>query len=520
VKKQVIITLAVFLMGITLCGAVSATDNPDDVKYVSNTGNDDNNGNETNPYLTIGKGITSVNPNGTVYVADGTYYEHLSISKNVNLVGQSQENTILDGNNTGRPITINTGANVSINLFTIRNGKVSDPGSYGGGIRNEGNLTVIASTIVNNTSYYCGGGGIYNNYGTLVVSDSVVSGNTAYLGLGGGGIWNTGNLIVSNSTISDNKALSGGYTYGGAIFNTGSVSVTDGNFTGNYAAYGGAIFNDYGSVSVTDGSFTGNTATDVGGGTYNKGTATFSGSTISGNTANYAGGIYNDGNLTVSGSTISGNTAWFNGGGIYNQGGNLTVNFNRIINNSPKNIYSDGGSADAKYNWWGSNNPDFTTLIEGNVNYNPWLYMTFQANPTNIPQGEDSNLTASFNNAFDGTTVTPLNPADGHIPDKTLVTFNTDLGSVGSKTINKETINGVATATLTADETPGIAHVNAVTDSQTVNTNVNSKLSTNTTTENKNNIAGQNVELKAGIMLMRAKFVSRLMVVLLTPLMW
>jgi uncharacterized repeat protein (TIGR01451 family) len=98
--------------------------------------------------------------------------------------------------------------------------------------------------------------------------------------------------------------------------------------------------------------------------------------------------------------------------------------------------------------------------------------MTLQANPTNIVQGDASTLTASFNNAFDGTTVTPLNPDNGHIPDKTPVTFSTDLGSVGSKTINKVTMEGIATATLTADETPGIAYVNAVTDAQTVNNEV------------------------------------------------
>ena len=46
-KKHVIITLTFFLMAITLSGAVSATDDPDDVKYVSITGNDDNT--ETKP---------------------------------------------------------------------------------------------------------------------------------------------------------------------------------------------------------------------------------------------------------------------------------------------------------------------------------------------------------------------------------------------------------------------------------------------------------------------------------------
>jgi hypothetical protein len=442
--------------------------------------------------LTIVKGINSVNPNGTVNVADGTYYEHLSIGKNVNLVGQSQENTIIDGNNTGRPITIHSGANVNITLFTIQNGYANN----GGGISNAwSTLTVSNSTISgNNATTY--GGGIINDYGTLTVSGSTISGNNA--SVSGGGIWNSdGTVSVSGSTISGNTA-----TYGGGIYNDyGTLTVSGSTISGNNASVsGGGIRNVYSTLTVSGSTISGNTAQD-GGGIFNYGaTLMVYDSVISGNTAQNGGGIYKyDGTGTVSGSTISGNTAQ-DGGGIYNTGsGTVTVNFNCIVDNSPTAIENYGGYFNAKYNWWGSNNPDFTTLVGGVVDYSPWLYMTLQSNPTTIVQGETSTLTASFNNAFDGTTVTPLDPISGHIPDKTLVTFSTDLGSVGSKTINKETTNGVATATLTADETPGIAHVNAVTDTQTVNTNVNSKLSTNTTTENKNNYAGQNVILTANV---------------------
>ncbi len=48
------------------------------------------------------------------------------------------------------------------------------------------------------------------------------------------------------------------------------------------------------------------------------------------------------------------------------------------------------------------------------------------------------------------------------------MTFNTDLGSIGCKTIEKLTSNGIATVILTADEIAGTAHLNATTDSQTL----------------------------------------------------
>ena len=98
--------------------------------------------------------------------------------------------------------------------------------------------------------------------------------------------------------------------------------------------------------------------------------------------------------------------------------------------------------------------------------------MTINATPSTIGNRETSLVTVSFNNRSDGTTVTPFNPAVGHIPDLTPVLFETDLGNLGSKTINRLTLDGIATATLTADETPGIAKVNGTTDTQEVSTDV------------------------------------------------
>jgi hypothetical protein len=66
------------------------------------------------------------------------------------------------------------------------------------------------------------------------------------------------------------------------------------------------------------------------------------------------------------------------------------------------------------YNWWGSNNPNFTSLITGVVNYSPWLYMTITADPMSINKAETSLVTVSFNNLYDGSTVMALDPALGH----------------------------------------------------------------------------------------------------------
>jgi len=407
-KKSIIFILGLLLVLVATISSSSAAD----TIYVNNaTGSDSWDGTNAiyqggtvGPKATIQNGTDTVDDNGLVYVAAGTYQEHLNIAKNVFLIGESQLNTIIDGTNNGRPLTITSGT-VNMTNFCIQNGNSND------------------------------GGGI-NNAATLILNNCTIQQNTAqaYTNAFGGGIFNTGTLILNNCTLTQNSAQSTAYSgAGGAIINIGSVTMTSCIVTQNSAigaaSNGGAIFNN-GYVLARYNIFRGNTAQD--------------GSAI----ANYYGYV------------------------------------------------------DAQYNWWGSNNDPGSQLHS--VTYSPWLYFTLTANPNTINNRATSLITASFNNAFDGTTVTVLDPSLGYIPDGILVTINTDLGSIGSKTIQKTIIGGLATVTLTADETPGTAHLNAVADSQPANTEViiNAKSSLYlTVTPNKNNpVVGDTVlyTLKVG----------------------
>ncbi|MGC9516205.1 MAG: hypothetical protein ACP5C3_00740, partial [Methanomicrobiales archaeon] len=356
------------------------------------------------------------------------------------------------------------------------------------------------STIQNNTAngYNVYGGGIYNYHGNLNSTNSTIQNNTANgYNVYGGGIFNsgTGTLTINYATIESNTAT-GIYTFGGGIYNYGLSNINNSNIQNNsatgYLAYGGGIHNDellyMNSCNLNNNSAiatgVGTNASARGGGLFNNTTSNINNCLIQNNTANcthqnaMGGGILNDNNLNITGSTIQENTATGNnayGGGIYNFG-TLTANYNRIVNNSPTALHNGSSNVcNVEYNWWGSNNPNFGTLLAGNpVDQDPWLFMTIMANPNTINNGETSQITVSFNNyTSDGTTYTTFDPALGHIPNGTPVTFNTDKGSIGSKTIDKQTTDGVATATLTADETAGVAHVNAVTDDQTVYLDVN-----------------------------------------------
>ncbi len=351
--------------------------------------------------------------------------------------------------------------------------------TYWGVFWNDGNLTLTNSTFNNyfGTDSY----GVINNYGTLNVTGSTFKNNTG-TGVNGGAIYNDGTLTITNSILTGNTA-----TDGGAIYNDGPLTITNSILTGNTASDGGAIYN-YGPLTITNSTLTDNNATEYDGGAiYNDGTLTITNSTLAGNTAptSDGGAIFNmltseDASSTITDSILINNTAK-EGGAIWSgadgYAANFTLNFNRIVNNTATNyggaIYNnDGNSLNATDNWWGSNNPNFSNLIEGNVNCTQWLYMTLTANPTTINNRETSLITTSFNNLYNGTTITTLDPTSGHIPDGTPVNFQTDRGTIDCNSTDKNTNDGIAIATLNANELAGIANLNATTDTQTLFANV------------------------------------------------
>ncbi|MDA8184790.1 MAG: IPT/TIG domain-containing protein, partial [Actinomycetota bacterium] len=156
--------------------------------------------------------------------------------------------SVLNGDNAGTTFTDSATFPVTLeNLKVTGDNHATD---YGGGILNNGIMTVTDSTISGNTSIGPGGGGILNN-GFMTVTDSTMSGNTATSGYGGGGIFNSGIMTVTDSTISGNTA-----PYGGGIFNYGgTMTVTDSTVSGNTATSGyGGIFNNSGGTMTVAGS--------------------------------------------------------------------------------------------------------------------------------------------------------------------------------------------------------------------------------------------------------------------------
>jgi hypothetical protein len=263
----------------------------------------------------------------TLSLTQGIYLENIVISKSLTLTASDPLSTVLDGNTLGRVVSITPGVSVSIANVTIQNGQVIDGGN-GGGIANQGVLTLTNSRVMNNwVSFFdniLGGGGIYNT-GTMSVISSTISHNAATgiddVGLG---IANLGTLRISDSVIGQN------YNYvspppGFALYNTGEASLH--NVTISQTT-GAGIHNHAGGVLNLSSTVIGNNHGNAVGGVHNNGLMTITASLVTGNSVGVsgataymeAGGIFNHDTLIVISSTISGNRACATGSGIYNAG--------------------------------------------------------------------------------------------------------------------------------------------------------------------------------------------------------
>ena len=122
-------------------------------------------------------------------------------------------------------------------------------------------LTLTNLTIQNGLASGAGGG-ILNN-GTLSVSGCTVSGNSAG---SGGGIWNAGTMTVQNSTLSGNSASG----LGGGIENEGGYCTISGSTLSrnSSAGFGGGIDNGEANLDIFGCTVSHNTATQDGGGIY------------------------------------------------------------------------------------------------------------------------------------------------------------------------------------------------------------------------------------------------------------
>ena len=229
-----------------------------------------------------------------------------------------------------RIIHVASTGNLTLKQLSIENGSAIGGGlqKKGGGIFNDGKLTLKNSMVSENTANGDGGGIFNSQNATTKLTNSTVSKNTA--NRGGGIVNDHATVEITNSTVSENTANDDD---GGGIVNANysTATLTNSTVSGNTASRGGGIVNaNYSTVKLTNSTISGNIANGNGGfgdggGIFNaSSTAELINSTVSGNTAaswGWGGGIFNayvTDLAALPNSTVSGNTANRNSDSIFN----------------------------------------------------------------------------------------------------------------------------------------------------------------------------------------------------------
>jgi predicted outer membrane repeat protein len=277
---------------------------------------------------------------GTIKLAD-TLPEITDVELTIN--GPPSPGITISGGGKVQVMQVASGATLNLKNATIAEGSIFfvSLGS-GGGIENQGTLTVTNSTFLSNRTNFVSGG--IDNQGTLTVTNTTFSGNSA--DFSGGAIFNEprGTLTVINSTFSGNTAL----TDTGGITNTGTLTLINSTFSGNTGGNGGAIGNSFfgRGLIIINCTFSGNIAVH---------------SPSAGGPG--GGGISNGGTLTVINSTFSGNTAEGGVGGDIESGGSgLTSLKSTILAASSSSGNCFGNFTDLGYNISDDDSCGFTAV--------------------------------------------------------------------------------------------------------------------------------------------------------------
>ncbi|MEU8216487.1 hypothetical protein AB0C47_12035 [Micromonospora taraxaci] len=222
----------------------------------------------------------------------------------------------------------------------------------GGGIFNNGNLTVKNTTVNDNHTIGVvnilpigGAGGGLSNSNVATLDNVRVHHNSA--GFRGGGIRTGINATTTAQKIEVTENTTG--SEGGGIFNDGIFHLTHSKVSRNDTGQrGGGIFNQIGRLVAENSEISGNAAStrsslENGGGIYvGSGVVVLRKVHVNRNKAvgpdSRAGGIYNSGTVNLTESKVTENLSALPPGGLFNDGGQATVDDKSVISeNRPTN---------------------------------------------------------------------------------------------------------------------------------------------------------------------------------------
>jgi hypothetical protein len=208
-------------------------------------------------FETIQEAIDAAGTGSAIEVCEGTYHEHVVLSKAIQLTGIGT--VTIDAGDTGIALHVTgvRGGGAIVDNLTLINGRGTETG---GGLLVEGSILEALRLEIRNSRAPSGGGAaIYG--GNVYLHDSEIRSNQA--GLGGG-------LYLASSARVEDVLIEGNASDGkaGGFFVTGAAPtftrVTVSNNTAVWDGGGGEMYLSHGTIQ--DSTFSGNAAMDDAGG--------------------------------------------------------------------------------------------------------------------------------------------------------------------------------------------------------------------------------------------------------------
>ena len=197
---------------------------------------------------TLREAVATAATGEVIAVPAGSYDVSLgaiAIDRNLTIVGEGAQHTVIVGNSPPRRVfTVEAGASVGISDLSISRNLAT---TSGGGIRNDGTLTLTDCWLRDAFNPLDTGGGALRNSvtGILTVERCTISDNLSEFA---GAALNEGIMTIESSTITGN---SNAFFAGGLINSGGEVTVNGSTIAGNIAVFQGAgNVNNFGTFVV------------------------------------------------------------------------------------------------------------------------------------------------------------------------------------------------------------------------------------------------------------------------------